>query len=372
MAKYKRAKDGRFHKYLRSNRKLVHISSTDEKEFEKLVLEAEYQRNKGATITNDNITFEELAEKWYNLTKKNLEFNTTDTIKRTLKLHIYPELGPIPVKLLKTYHIQELINQKIEDGYTDTIRKMTEYIKSILNFGVVNDFLIKNVAISIKIPKFKSKEKQILTTFQRNVIEEVAKKNKHGDMIMVFLYTGLRREELLPLTKKDISDGFINVNKAIYFESNQAHLKTTKNTETRIIPIFDKISKILDSRCKQKNSIYLFPMTNGKIKSQTSFREAMKNFENDCNKYIDNLNKELNETNPNEEKEPYEYFHFTAHVLRHTFCTFLYYSGVGIKEAQEIMGHKSARMTMDLYAHLDQEKKQETTNKINKYLSNLK
>ena len=48
--------------------------------------------------------------------------------------------------------------------------------------------------------------------------------------------------------------------------------------------------------------------------------------------------------------------HFTLHQLRHSFCTMCYYSGIGIKEAQELMGHSSADMVYDVYTHLDMEK----------------
>ena len=34
----------------------------------------------------------------------------------------------------------------------------------------------------------------------------------------------------------------------------------------------------------------------------------------------------------------------------------LYYAGIGIKEAQELMGHSSADMVYDVYTHLDMKK----------------
>ena len=61
-------------------------------------------------------------------------------------------------------------------------------------------------------------------------------------------------------------------------------------------------------------------------------------------------------------------FKFTPHQLRHSYCTMLYYSGIKIKEAQNIMGHSSAKMIYDLYAHLDAQK-EDIANKINNYLS---
>ena len=42
---------------------------------------------------------------------------------------------------------------------------------------------------------------------------------------------------------------------------------------------------------------------------------------------------------------------FTAHVLRHTYCTRMAENGCDIKVLQEIMGHKNIKVTMQVYNH---------------------
>ena len=51
---------------------------------------------------------------------------------------------------------------------------------------------------------------------------------------------------------------------------------------------------------------------------------------------------------------------FSAHSLRHTFCTRLCERETNLKIIQSIMGHKDIRTTMDIYAEATEEKKQET------------
>ena len=65
----------------------------------------------------------------------------------------------------------------------------------------------------------------------------------------------------------------------------------------------------------------------------------------------------MNTINKKENKKAKD-IHFTLHQLRHSFCTMLYYNDIGIKEAQELMGHSSADMVYDIYTHLDMEKGQ--------------
>ena len=42
---------------------------------------------------------------------------------------------------------------------------------------------------------------------------------------------------------------------------------------------------------------------------------------------------------------------FSAHVLRHTFCTNLANAGINPKALQYIMGHANITMTLNYYAH---------------------
>ena len=44
---------------------------------------------------------------------------------------------------------------------------------------------------------------------------------------------------------------------------------------------------------------------------------------------------------------------FTAHQLRHPYCSMLQWSGVDIKTAQELMGHSEYEVTANIYTHVD-------------------
>ena len=47
----------------------------------------------------------------------------------------------------------------------------------------------------------------------------------------------------------------------------------------------------------------------------------------------------------------------TCHVLRHEFCTSLYYMGIDLREAQKLTGHKTLTVLSDIYVHLDNSKR---------------
>lgn len=55
---------------------------------------------------------------------------------------------------------------------------------------------------------------------------------------------------------------------------------------------------------------------------------------------------------------------FSAHHLRHTFCTRLCEQETNLKVIQSIMGHKDIKTTMEIYAEATEEKKQESFERL--------
>ena len=47
----------------------------------------------------------------------------------------------------------------------------------------------------------------------------------------------------------------------------------------------------------------------------------------------------------------------------------LYYSGISSKKAQQLMGHKSLKVTLEIYTHLDEEQEGNTAQELNNYLN---
>ena len=57
-------------------------------------------------------------------------------------------------------------------------------------------------------------------------------------------------------------------------------------------------------------------------------------------------------------REPVLLPHFSAHNLRHTFCTRLCENETNLKVIQEIMGHADISVTMNIYNEATREQKQ--------------
>lgn len=348
--KYTKRKDGLYSAYITVGKtaegkpKRKYVYGKTKQELENKFLELKILYNKGTVIENDSMTIKQLGELWFKQTQYNNEQSTKKRNRGILENYIYPNLGHIYVKNLKTHHVQSMIIDMLADK-KDTVRKTLQVIKSILNIAVNNDFVAKNVAQSIKIPTFKSKEKTPLSLEEQLKIENST--NKYKDLFVFLLYTGLRKGEVAGLTWDDIDfeKNTIRVNKAISFDTNKGSLKGTKTDNDRIIPILDKTRPILESRANNKESKYVFYKQDKGQLSDIAIKRMLESFKKETD------------------------VEFSLHQLRHTFCTMLYYSGISTKKAQQLMGHKSLKVTLEIYTHLDEEQEGNSTQFLNDYLS---
>lgn len=348
--KYTKRKDGLYSAYITVGKtvegkpKRKYVYGKTKQELESKFLELKILYNKGTVIENDSITIRELGEIWFKQTQFNNSAKTKQRNRGILDNYIYPNLGHISVKNLKTFHVQTMIIEMLSDK-TDTVRKTLQITKSILEIAVNNDFVVKNVANPVKIPTFKSKIKVPLTIEEQTKIESST--SKYKDLFVFLLYTGLRKGEVAALTWDDIDfeKNTIRVNKSISFDTNKGTKKGTKNDTDRIIPILDKTRLILESRANKKESKYVFYKQDKGQLSDMAFKRMTEAFKKDTG--VD----------------------FTLHQLRHTFCTMLYYSGISTKKAQQLMGHKSLKVTLEIYTHLDEEQEGNTAQDLNNYLS---
>ena len=67
-----------------------------------------------------------------------------------------------------------------------------------------------------------------------------------------------------------------------------------------------------------------------------------------------------------EHREPVIIPHFSAHHLRHTFCSRLCENETNVKVIQEIMGHANIETTLDIYTEINYSKKQESLEELSK------
>lgn len=66
------------------------------------------------------------------------------------------------------------------------------------------------------------------------------------------------------------------------------------------------------------------------------------------------------------ERDAYGLQDFSLHELRHTYLTLLAEEGVHPKVMQELAGHYSSQITMDVYTHVNMDAKREAVAAVSK------
>lgn len=365
MAKYKKRKDGRYCANIQigyndstGKRKFKTIYAYSIAELERKKAEVRVKLDKGILADDKGITIEQWSKTWLETYKKNKAYKTYQMYDNIVRNHIIKELGPIKLKELKQVDIQRVINRRHLEGRTRLLEQIKLTINQILESAIDNNMIYKNVCRNIEMPSKIKKEKRVLTPFEKELLQKTNFSLKQKAFLGILQYCGLRRGEILALSKNDIKDNEIHINKAVVFEKNNGIIKNMPKSESGIrkIPIPLPLHSLLASYISSINTFYLFSKKDGGIMTLTSFRYLWKSI-------IDKLNKTAGGTNNIKAITG-----ITPHVFRHTYATSLYYAGIQIKDAQYLLGHKSINVTLDIYTHLDKENN-DNINKLNTYFA---
>ena len=346
-------KDGRYVKTKQVKNKPYYIYANTLEELYNKYIELSYLTNKNLTIDDNSITMEQWSLEWLKLYKSDKQENTKKMYREAIKNYINPYLGKYKLKSIKQKHILDLLNIMTEKGITRRKEVVLMTIRQILDKAVDNDYISKNPCNGIKLKKHKSAEK---TPLEYNLIDEIkklAKNDSRAFMILFMIYTGLRKQEIIPLQYKDIdlSTRYITVNKAVELIHNQPIIKSTKNEDKRSVPILNVIyDYLVEMKSTHKDTDYVFPNKDGKMMTDTIMKRK-----------IINVRKELSAITGQE-------VYFTYHQLRHTYVCILHKAGVDLKEAQYFTGHKTLQILLDIYTHLDETDKQNAVNKLNSFI----
>ena len=198
-------------------------------------------------------------------------------------------------------------------------------------------------------------------------------------IITILLGTGMRIGECLGLRWEDVDfkNRIISVNhnltdRPVGKEQRvERHIQSPKTEAgTRSIPIVDEV---MDAFLLEYELQKCLGFCEEEIDGYTGFIFSTVHHtlyqagavNNAIHRITDAYNALETETAKKEGREPLILPKFSAHNLRHTFCTRLCENESNLKVIQSIMGHSDIQTTMDIYAECTEEKKQEVMTNLN-------
>ncbi len=362
------------------NGRRKYFRGVTEEEAERKLNEARYKMGMGLKI-DDNTTFGELAELWYNVYKKpRLKSpNSRAEVLNILNNHILPYLTSYLPSEITPAHVQIVLNP-LEETSKTLYRKTLQTLRSIFTIAIDSNLILKSpLSDRVKAGGKATEEKKPLTTEQARRLLDAVRGTNVQTFIVIGLNAGLRRGEILGLMWDDIDlkAGEITVqHNAVFDPSKNGEVTVTDTTKTpagkRVVPMPPPLTAYLRRQKLASRSEYVVPMKDGNPMTKSAFRAMWKLVEmRTISQERDPETGEMRmqELGSHPKKHPNVVrtldFHVTPHLLRHTYITRLFDAGLDIKEVQYLAGHKTPDVTLKIYTHyLTEQRHGETAAKI--------
>ncbi len=326
-------------------------------------LDDDRQRRKSPTVAD-------YCEKWLVMQSAHVRTTTLTDYKSKVRRNIIPYLGDKKIAEVTLDDIQLAlvpVSQKSASVYKSVI----VIYKCIFRAAEESRIIKKNptVYLSPKGGGVPQAEKQPLTDEQVQRLLDAVCGLPPYVFIMLGLYAGLRREEILGLqwdsVYLDTEAPYLTVRRAWHTEHNRPVISTELKTDAaeRNIPLPDHLAACLREAKGNSTSDFVVANRDGGPLSYTQFKRlwqyvvtrtakpriARKLVDGKYVKYM--LYPELGEKARNNGHVVYSLdFDVTPHLLRHTYITNLIHASVDPKTVQYLAGHENSRITMDIYA----------------------
>jgi len=349
-----------------------------QKEADEKADEVRAAMRKGLDVTAGRDTFGEWAARWLKVKTPEVSHSQYGGYRARIN-YINEFLKDAPISKVKSIDLQEIINALSEHNPNTGkpgSKLLLEITKStffqVFALAIDNRVLDYNPATAIKLPKSApASKRRALTDSEQQWILNTDHRAKRAAMIMMF--AGLRRGELIPLTWNDIDfeEKTISVNKSAERISNKFFVKEGAKTAAgiRTVDIPEALVEYLQS--EKRDGIFVCGKIDGGMHTDASWKRMWES-------YLLEINFKHGDFSPFQNKPkskfdpggvPFVIPHITPHWLRHTFATLLYFAGVDILSAKELLGHADIKMTLEIYTHLDKQHKRKSISKLDDYLN---
>ena len=331
-----------------------------------------------------NPTVAEYAEKWLVMQSAHIQPTTLEGYTYAVRKYTIAPLGDMYMSDVTADDIKLAmvpVAKRSEAVYSTVNMLFKSIFYSAEYSNLIKDNPTKKLNAKGGIPK---KEKEALTDDQAAKLLDTIKGLPPYVFVMIGLYSGLRREEILALQWDcvflDAATPYISVRRAWHEENNRPVINTDLKTRSarRDVPIPKVLVECLREEKEKSISEYVIADSEGQPLSYSQFKRVWNYItvrstaERTLYKYVNGqaikkkFKPEPGQTRVNRPNIVYCIdFTVTPHILRHTYITNLIHAGVDPKTVQHLAGHKNSKVIMDIYAKVKYNKPEELSAVVN-------
>ena len=351
-----------------ANGKLIALYARTPEELYDREIEALEQID-NAAFHRKSPTVTEYCEKWLLMQSVHIRATTLTDYTSKVRRHIIKELGQKRMADVTLDDIQ-LALVPVSQKSASVYKSVVILYKSIFRAAKESHVIDENPTIYLDskggVPQ---EERQALTDEQAERLLDAIRGLPPYVFVMIGLYAGLRREEILALqwdsVYLDTDTPYLTVRRAWHTEHNRPVILTELKTKAaeRNIPLPICLAECLKAAKATSTSDYVVVNRDGEPLSYTQFKRlwqyiVTRTVKERCYyRYEDGkrvkhtVTPVLGEKAAHNGKVVYSLdFEVTPHQLRHTYITNLIHSSVDPKTVQYLAGHENSKITMDIYA----------------------
>ena len=307
---------------------------------------AEIKHNSEAGLQRSEKRFNDVALEWFENSKSHADLaeKNIQTYKCNLNNHILPYFENRTIGSITQADLQRFLNTFEGQGESH-VKKIRMTLLQIVKYAIMNGYSNMPALFTLKMPRVtENKRRDKLTESELAKLMKAVPYHKSGTLFLIMLICGLRPSEAIRLqwSDVDLEKGYLRVGKS-----------KTKNGENRVIPIAEigvdylralKAEYIRNS--KPLEYVFTQPSNMEKPHNISTLENAFKNLKREAD-ILAGAKMYRNKIVTSTFKR-----NITAYYLRHTFCSFLSFSGTSDYVAKRLMGHSlNDSVTAGVYTH---------------------
>lgn len=278
-------------------------------------------------------TIGQLGPKWLE-GKKLLKPSAYVPLDSAWRVHVEPRWGTVKLSDLEHSDIQAWVSEMTAHKSATTVLRAFGVLHGIITSAVLDKRLSVDPAAEVKLPKKTRKKHVYLSHEQLWALADAS--GDYRVLVLVLGYCGLRWGEAIALRPSDIDfeKGRISVTRNAVQVASNIHVGSPKTHKSRSVPVPKTVLDLLETKAKDLGDdelIFASPWGNFLHRPGTgpSKRSWFKTAQAKVG------------------LAP-----MTVHDLRHTAASLAVSVGANVKAVQRMLGHKSAAVTLDVYADL--------------------